>query len=111
MQDITSRVFDIQSFGAVNDGSQACTAAIQRALDAAAASGGGTVSIPRGVWVTGPLQLHSRVRLHLSTPESVLKATTDLSKWPAVPWQARSWPPPPEPHRPRARARHASLQV
>lgn len=89
MQEIVARVFDIQTFGAANDGFQVCTAAIQRALDSAAASGGGTVTIPRGVWVTGPLQLHSRVRLHLSTPESVLKATTDLSAWPAVPWQAR----------------------
>ena len=49
--------------------------------------------VPAGQWVTGPLQMRSNVRLLLSSPYSVLKATTNLTDWPVVPWQARPAPP------------------
>ena len=38
---------------------------LQSRLDAAAASGGGVVKVPEGVWQTGPLTLASGVALHL----------------------------------------------
>jgi len=38
---------------------------IQQAIDACAAAGGGTVVIPKGNWLTGPLFLRSNVRLGL----------------------------------------------
>lgn len=39
---------------------------IQAAVDACAALGGGTVLIPEGAWQSGPIHLHSRIRLHLA---------------------------------------------
>ena len=42
--------FDIRTYGAVGDGVADCTAALQAALDAAVAAGGGTVFIPAGTW-------------------------------------------------------------
>lgn len=40
---------------------------IQRAIDAAHASGGGTVRVPAGDYLIGPLELKSRVCLHLES--------------------------------------------
>jgi polygalacturonase len=41
-------VFDVRSFGARGDGAADDTASINRAIDAAAADGGGTVAIAAG---------------------------------------------------------------
>lgn len=41
------------------------SAGIQRAIDAAHAAGGGTVVVPAGDYLIGPIELRSRVRLHL----------------------------------------------
>ena len=43
-------VFNVQDYGALGDGITDDTAAIQAAIDAAAAAGGGTVQIPAGVY-------------------------------------------------------------
>src|SRR5436189_3369756 len=43
-------VFDIRRFGAVGDGKAIDTEAINRAIDAAAAGGGGTVHVPAGTY-------------------------------------------------------------
>ncbi len=41
------------------------TAAIQKAINKMSARGGGTVVIPKGVWMTGRIELKSHVNLHL----------------------------------------------
>lgn len=46
--------FDVKGHGAVGDGSTDDTAAVQRALDAAAAAGGGTVYFPVGKYLVKP---------------------------------------------------------
>jgi polygalacturonase len=51
--------------GAVGDGKTFCTQAIQRAIDACAAAGGGRVSLPAGTFLSGTLYLKSRVTLAL----------------------------------------------
>ncbi len=56
---------DVRLYGAVGDGDTICTAAIQRAVDACHASGGGTVLVPPGIYLTGTIYLKSRVTLHL----------------------------------------------
>lgn len=44
---------DVREFGAVGDGKTKNTAAIQRAIDACASSGGGEVRVAGGTYVTG----------------------------------------------------------
>ncbi|HEX2562073.1 glycosyl hydrolase family 28-related protein [Phenylobacterium sp.] len=65
-------IFNVRDFGAKGDGSTLDTAAIQKALDAAYAAGGGTVYIPRGTYIVhsisgdasdGALQIRSGVSL------------------------------------------------
>lgn len=58
------REFDIRDYGAVEGGFVSNTEAINRAVQAAFASGGGRVLIPAGMWLTGPIRLLSNVELH-----------------------------------------------
>src|SRR5581483_9128234 len=57
--------FDVRTFRATGDGKTLDTAAINRAIDAAAAAGGGTVSFPAGTYATYSIRLKSRVSLYL----------------------------------------------
>lgn len=59
-----NQTYSVLDFGAVNDGSVLTTDAIQGAIDKANAEGGGTVLIPDGVYLTGPIVLKSNVRLY-----------------------------------------------
>ena len=59
------RSTSITDFGAVGDGQTLCTEAIQKAIDNMAAQGGGRVTIPHGVWLSGPITLKSNIDLHL----------------------------------------------
>src|SRR5208337_3126824 len=58
-------VFDVTAFGAKGDGQTQNREAINKAIEAAAAAGGGTVYIPSGTWVSGSIRLRSHVTLHL----------------------------------------------
>jgi DNA sulfur modification protein DndE len=58
--------FNIKSYGAKNDGIFLNSAAINQAIEACTASGGGTVLVPTGFWLTGPITLKSNVNLHLA---------------------------------------------
>jgi unsaturated rhamnogalacturonyl hydrolase len=71
------RNFLITDFGAINDGTTDCTAAIAKAIAACAESGGGHVVIPSGEFLTGAIHLQSNVDLHLAATNSVLKFNTD----------------------------------
>ncbi len=58
--------FDVSSFGQFRGDVAADTAVIQRALDACAAAGGGTVVVPGGTHATiGSIRLRSHVELNL----------------------------------------------
>ena len=73
--------YPITGFGAVAESTTNNAPAIQRAIDAANAAGGGTVTIPAGmVFMTGSIVLKSFVRLHLE-PGSVLLASPDISDY------------------------------
>lgn len=59
-----AKVWDVTDFGA-REGDALQTAALQRAIDACFAAGGGEVRVPAGVYRTGGLRLRSGVTLHL----------------------------------------------
>ena len=69
-------VYDVKRFGAVGDGVAKDTVAIQKAIDAAAAAGGGTVEVPAGTYLTGSLYLKSNVDFFVSQG-ATLKGSPD----------------------------------
>lgn len=56
----------IDQCGAISDGQKLNSAAIQSAIDQVSASGGGRVTIPAGVFLSGSLQIKAGVELHLA---------------------------------------------
>jgi polygalacturonase len=70
-----NKVFNIASLGAVADGKTSNTAIIQKAIDDAAAAGGGQVLIPKGKFVTGVIHLRSGVNLHVAEGATLLGST------------------------------------
>jgi polygalacturonase len=71
--------FDISRFSVCGDGVTICTAILQNAIDECAISGGGTVFIPSGVYVTGTLWMRSNVTLHLDAGAKLLGAPDVLA--------------------------------
>lgn len=71
---------NVLDFAISTDGVSLCTQAIQAAIDACAASGGGRVTIPAGRYITGTIWLKSHVELHLEHG-AVLKASTNLDDY------------------------------
>ena len=70
--------FDVKTFGAKADGKTLDRDAINKAIDAAAAAGGGTVYLPAGTYVTGSIRLRSNITLQLEHG-SVIEASTDAT--------------------------------
>jgi len=58
--------FNIVTFGAKADGITLNARPIQAAIEACSHNGGGTVLVPTGLWLSGPLVLRSHVNLHLA---------------------------------------------
>jgi len=65
-------LFDVTRFGARGDGKTLNTAALQKAIDACGAAGGGTVLVPAGRFLTGALDLRSRVHLEVAGGATLL---------------------------------------
>ncbi len=70
----TPNLFDIRTYGAVGDGKSVDTPAINKAIEAAAAVGGGTVLFPAGTWLCFSIRLKSHVDLYLSQGATILAA-------------------------------------
>ncbi len=66
------RDFGINGYGAVGDGKTMNTQAFHAAIQACADAGGGRVVVPKGVFLTGPIQLMSHVDLHVEDGAVVL---------------------------------------
>ncbi len=77
------RVCDVRDHGAKGTRIWYDTEAFQKAIDTCAAAGGGTVRVPVGRWLVGPLFLKSNIRLHLDKAASVAFATDEALYRPA----------------------------
>ncbi|MGE5361581.1 MAG: glycoside hydrolase family 28 protein [Bacteroidales bacterium] len=78
---IPTRTVRITDHGARGDGATLNTQPIAAAIAACAVAGGGRVVVPRGVFLTGPVELKSRVDLHLERG-AVLLFSTQFEHYP-----------------------------
>ena len=74
-----SSIHDVKMFGAAGDGKTIDTPAINRAIVAAAAAGGGTVRFPAGNYLCYSIRLKSNVALYLDQNAVIIAADTSSS--------------------------------
>ena len=75
--------FNIVRYGAKADGLIVNTKAINQAIELCNAAGGGTVFVPKGLWVTGPIVLKNNVNLHLEKG-ALLQFSKNYDDYPIV---------------------------
>jgi polygalacturonase len=83
-------IFSARDYGATGDGKTLDTQAIQKAVDAASAAGGGTVYLAPGRYLSGTIFLKSNVTLYLETNATLL-GSTDIKDFPKTVPQFRSY--------------------
>ena len=73
-------VYDVRAFGAKGDGQTLDTLAINKAIEAAADAGGGTVHFPAGSYLSFSIHLKSNIALYLDQGATIVAADPRESK-------------------------------
>jgi polygalacturonase len=73
-QSLFTSAFDVKKFGAKGDGKALDSPAINKAIDAAAAAGGGTVLFTAGTYRSYSIRLKSNIALYLDQGATILAA-------------------------------------
>lgn len=76
--------YNILDFGALPDSKELSSEAINKAIIMCNQNGGGTVVVPKGVFLTGPITLKSNVNLHLAEGAVIKFSTRPELYFPAV---------------------------
>jgi polygalacturonase len=74
-------VFNVRDFGAVGDGTNLDSPAINKAIDAAVAVGGGTVLVSAGTYLSGSIHLQSNIHLLIDAGATILGAPQKLNAY------------------------------
>src|SRR5262249_22707038 len=84
--------FNVRAFGAVGDGKHLDSPAINQAIEACAKSGGGTVYVPAGTYLSGSIHLQSRTNLYLDAGATLLGAPQEMKAYdPAEPFEGTAY--------------------
>ena len=73
----------ITDFGGLGNGYTLNTEAFKKAIEALVKQGGGQLTVPAGVWYTGPIELKSNINLHLEKGALIL-FSSDFNLYPLV---------------------------
>lgn len=74
---------NLTEFGGVGDGVTLNTDAFAKAIKNLAQKGGGTLNVPKGIWLTGPIVFSSNINLHLEKGALIL-FSPDFNLYPIV---------------------------
>jgi hypothetical protein len=77
----SANFFNVKNFGAVGDGTNLDHVAINQAIDAAVAVGGGTVLVPAGNYLCGSIHLRSNIHLLIDAGATILGAPQNLNAY------------------------------
>ena len=77
------RRVSIADHGAVADGFTMNTQAFADAIHACVEAGGGTVVVPPGTWLTGPIKLESNINLHLERG-ALIQFSSNIQDFPFI---------------------------
>ena len=75
--EVAEPVFNVKTYGATGKKADNAKPAIQKAIDACAKAGGGTVYLPPGDYTSGTLRLRSHVRFYVGSGATLFAAQED----------------------------------
>ena len=85
-------VFDVRAFGATGDGKTLDSPAINKAIEACAAGGGGTVWVPAGTYLSGSIHVTNNLELHLCAGATLLAAPQKMNAYDETePWEGTAY--------------------
>ncbi|MBW8865035.1 MAG: glycoside hydrolase family 28 protein, partial [Verrucomicrobia bacterium] len=73
------KTFNVRDYGAFGDGKNIDSPAIDKAISACAAAGGGTVLVPAGTYLSGSIHLQSNIHLLIDAGATIVGAPQDMN--------------------------------
>jgi len=85
-------LYNVRDYGAVGDGTNLDSPAINAAIDAATQAGGGTVFLPAGTYLSGSIHLRSNIQIFIDAGATLLGAPQSLHAYdPAEPFAGHAY--------------------
>lgn len=78
---LASADYNVKDYGAVGDGKTLDSPAINAAIEAAEAAGGGRVVLPAGTYLSGSIRLKDNIELHLTPGATILAAPASMKAY------------------------------
>ncbi len=73
--------YNIKDFGGIGDGKTLNTKAFENAITSINKNGGGKLVVPAGIWLTGPIELKSKINFHVEEG-AIVQFTSDFTQYP-----------------------------
>ncbi len=84
----SANVFNVRTYGATGDGTTLDSPSINKAIEACAQTGGGTVLFPAGTYLSGSIHLQSNIHLLIDAGATILGAPQSMNAYDETePWQ------------------------
>lgn len=84
--------FNVRDFGAAGDAKKLDSPSINKAIEACALSGGGTVFFPSGTYLSGSIRLKSNVHLYFDAGSVLLGAPQEMNAYdPPEPFEGKAY--------------------
>lgn len=78
---IPQKDYNIKDFGGVADGKTLNTKAFEKAINTINQNGGGRLVVPKGIWLTGPIEMKSKIDFHVEEG-AVVQFSSDIYQFP-----------------------------
>lgn len=73
--------YNIKDFGGVGNGTALNTKAFEKAISTISEKGGGKLIVPAGIWLTGPIELKSKINFHVEKG-AIVQFSSDINQFP-----------------------------